>query len=53
MADLLAGGFDPTLKTQPADTQNLRSHLEKIGCNMEKFAELVDLIPGELLAFTR
>jgi len=53
MADLLAGGFDPTLKTQPTDTQNLRLHLEKIGCNMEKFAELVDLIPGELLAFPR
>ena len=53
MADLLAGGFDPTLKTQPADTRNLRQHLEKIGCDIEKFAELVDLIPGELLAFTR
>jgi putative nucleotidyltransferase with HDIG domain len=53
MADLLAGGFDPTLKTQPPNTQNLRRHLEKIGCDAEKFAELVDLMPFEFLTFVR
>ena len=49
LADLLMSRFQPGLELERLNTHNLAARLETIGLSIERFHEIVDLIPRQVL----
>jgi hypothetical protein len=52
MADLLMSRFNTGLEIERLNTRTFDKRLEYLGLEKSRFADIVDLIPGEVLRLT-